>query len=499
MKRWAFLMLAVAGTAQTPGTPRRFELEVPGFSGQALAGDIIELPVARLNQLIIRVLEPLASRVSYSKIHPRLNFQSASVISQIRVSPQGKTVVMDLRMRPDVTLNDGANTVEITVVDENGRRYYRSWILRLREQARNEWFAYEFTRAPDALGGVPPDVDIEQPAGPVVVAPGAKARVRIRGRAAAQSALRFVTVGGAPVPFGEGATQVEFDREVAVGTGVGEVSVEVADLSGARTKVTIPVLSGQTPRTLPPTSDRLAVVIGLSRHKHGDSLSCAPGPHSAEAAWIASTLKSTGGFREDQVELLQDEAATLARIRNAIRNFAGRARPDDTVLVYFGGCGMHDSLNPERTYLAAYDSQPGFADTAVEIGELERMLNEFVRAKLMLVFDVSGSTRTGDSGHGANLIGMRLLQLASAARGRNVLVLPPMAALEETARGRPASFGASLAEALAGKADENRDNIITTAELTRYIAAKLRHETGGQQITLQRSHGERALIAMQTP
>lgn len=103
------------------------------------------------------------------------------MISQIRASPRGKTVVMDLRMRPDVTLNDGANTVEITVVDENGRRYSRSWILRLREQARNAWFAYECTRAPDALGGVPPDVDIEQPAGPVVMAPGAKARVRIRG------------------------------------------------------------------------------------------------------------------------------------------------------------------------------------------------------------------------------------------------------------------------------------------------------------------------------
>lgn len=132
------LALAVLGGAfQAP--PARFALEIPGYPEQTFQGEIIELPAAQLDQVVIHILEPLASRVSYSRIFPRVNLQAAAVISQVRSPVRGKSVVLNLRMRPDITFGPGVNTLEITAMDMNGRRYYRNWIIRLGDGACNEW------------------------------------------------------------------------------------------------------------------------------------------------------------------------------------------------------------------------------------------------------------------------------------------------------------------------------------------------------------------------
>lgn len=485
----------LGGAVQVP--PQRFELEIPGFPDQTFRGEIIELPADSLDQVVIHILEPLASRVSYARIFPRVNLQGAAVISQVRSSARGKSVVLNLRMRPDITLGPGVNALEITVFDQNGRRYYRNWILRLREEARNEWFTYEFARG--AGEGAPPDVVIEEPAGPLPFSPSGAVKARVRGVVTGRNPLRHLLVDGAAVPLPEKADRAEFDTEVRPDKGQRTVVVEAADVAGHRTRVAIPVGVPEKEAVAPAaTADRMGIVIGVSRYQHGSSLLCAPGAQAGQASRISEMLKKAGGFAPERILVLKDDQATLQQLRNALRNAAAAAKPDDLLLIYFGGCGMQDPFQPERFYLAAYDTQPNaLADTALELSELEQLLNERVRSSnVLLAFEVSASPLFQDLLGGANLIAMRLLQLASPDAGRSVLICPPAAAPDQQ-EAAASQFTEALQEALNGKADVNNDRLITTTELVRYVTRHSARTASAGRPVLGRSAAPAVVVSKQ--
>ncbi|MGC8883281.1 MAG: caspase family protein [Bryobacteraceae bacterium] len=488
------LLLAAGGLLQGP--PDRFELEIPAFPDQSFRGSVIELPVESLDQIVIHVLEPLASRVSYAKIFPRLNLQSAAVITQVRSSARGKSVVLNLQMRPDIRLEPGLNALEITVIDVNGRRYYRNWILRLKEEARNEWFAYELTQGPEE--GPPPEVVIEQPAGPLPAPTGTVASVRIRGKALARRPLRHLLVGGRAVSFPDQSATAAFEAEVLVERGQRNVLVEAADVGGNRTRVSIPVSGAGDAPAPTPTADRMAILIGVSRYQHRSSLLCAPGAQGAQAESIASALKTGGGFAANRVLVLKDDQATLAGLRNALRNAAAEARPDDLLLVYFGGCGMQDPIRQERFYLAAFDTQPNaMEDTALELGELEKLLDEQIRSRnVLLAFEVSASPLLQDNLDGANLLGTKLLRLASQQKGRSVLVAPPAAGPQLDPAAASSRFAEAVKEALEGMADVDHDRFITTRELVRYVSHRVRGAPGGSAILAQEAENPAVVVAL---
>lgn len=482
---FAIAGMILAGGAQTSAPPR-FALEIPGLEEAAALGDVIELPVARLDSLTIHILEPLASKVSYARIFPRLNSQGASVISQFRTSVRGKSVVLNLNMRDDITLEPGVNTLEILVQDANGRRYYRNWILRLREQARNDWFAYEFTRGKGPGGSVPPEIEIVEPTGPV-----RGDRVHVRGSVTAQNALAFLSVGGQPAPVQNSSTSAEFNVTLRLEAGQRNVVVEAADIAGSKTKVVIPVANSDAVRFASSTGDRMAILIGLSRFLHAGSLPCTPGAQAAEVSSLAEVLKSAAKLKPDRLAVLTDESATLARIRNVIRNFGSQARPDDLVFLYYGGCGIQDETNPDRYSLAAYDTQGNLPETALDTAELEQVLNDYVPSRnVVLVFDVAGSHRALGGGRGTNLIAGRLLRLSSAERGRTVLVSPPPIAADSKPGAGENFFVKALAGALSGKADYDSDSLVTTTELANYLATQVRTDSGGTRLVMTRKSGE---------
>lgn len=487
----AFFMIA---SGMQESRPARFELEIPSLPGHVFRGDIIELPKESVNPVLIHILDPLASRVSYAKIFPRVNFESAAVISQVRTSSRGKTVVLNLLMRPDIGLRPGANSLEITVFDSNGRRYYRNWILRLKEEARNEWFTYEITRGSEE--GSPPEIEIDEPVGPLP----ASGIQRIRGRVSASTPLRQLMVGGRMVTFPDQEAKADFDLPLQLGRGQRSIVIEAADSAGHQTRVTIPVSGAAEVLTPTHTADRVAVLIGISRYRQGDALACASGAQGAQAEAVASTLRNTGGFSDERVFLLKDSEATLERIRNLIQNAAAIAKPDDLLLIYFGGCGLQDPLQQDRFYLAAYDTQPNIlAQTALDLRDLERMLEERVRSKnTLLVFDASASPLFQSDLEGANLVGMSLLTLASKSRGRAVLVAPPAKRSPQLSNTASGQFAEAVKEALAGMADVDGDRLITTRELARYVTQRLRRSQEGNSDVLRKAEEAAVVVALQT-
>jgi uncharacterized caspase-like protein len=87
--------------------------------------------------------------------------------------------------------------------------------------------------------------------------------------------------------------------------------------------------------------ERFAVVVGINDYQRlGKLKTCV-----ADAKALASVLERQAGFGGDQgrVMVLTDRSAKLADVRNAIIRYTSKdnIRPDDTVLVYFSGHGIH--------------------------------------------------------------------------------------------------------------------------------------------------------------
>ncbi len=157
-----------------------------------------------------------------------------------------------------------------------------------------------------------------------------------------------------------------------------------------------------------------------------------------------------------------------------------------------------DRTDPNRYYLAAYDTQGGLPETALEATELEQLLNDYVPSrKVVLAFDVAGSHRVLGEGIGMNLIAARLLRLASAERGRTVLVSPPPIAADFASGARENFFVKALAGALSGKADYNSDSLVTTTELANYLSTQVRHDSGGTRLVMTRKSGEHPMFLLQ--
>jgi len=479
------LIMGLVGWGQTMPTPppRFFEFQIPEFGDRVFDSDVIELPVENLSRIVIHLLNPMAESVPYSKIFTKLNGIAAATICQNRSTSRGKAIHMDLKMRPHLRLQPGANTIEVIARNDRGRLYYKNYILRTREHSRNEWFAYDVSASSNDEMASPPDVLLAEPEFPLVFQPGEKPRrIRIKGRIGGVHPVARLSINSSAWPFPPGRAEVEFEQEITVSSKDQQIAVEAWDQKGNRTRVTVPVMVTSSGAPLKFSGDRYAVVIGVSRY------GARPGgppdlpAASADAQTVAEMLTSKAGFAAQHVLVLRDDRAGCAQIRNAFRNFVAKAKPDDLLFVYLAGHGLHDPGSPDKIYLAAYDTQiRQLSETALSFSEVEQLLGDNVRSRnVVLVFDVGRPVGSEWAFAGGNLVNAYLLQLFSQEKGRAVLVSGGVNEISRE-RGSQGVFARWMVEALEGKADWNHDRVVTVAEMFRYVAEKVRVETNGTQ------------------
>jgi hypothetical protein len=489
MRRTFSLLMVLGGSlAFCQGPPKYFELEIPDFQNKIFDSDVIEIPIRNPGRIVIHLLAPMADSVSYGKIFPKLNGEAASVISQYRSTSRGKAIWMDLTMRPDIKLVPGTNTIEVTAINQRGRRYYKNWTLRTREQSRNEYFGYDFAMAPDDAAQAPPDVLITEPDVPVVLERAdSSRRVRVRGVVNSVYPLAGVTIKGQPWAGAADSDKVAFTQDIVVTGKEQQFVIEAADRKGNRTRVTVPVMRPAGRSTAKFSGERYALVVGISRYQAAKG---GPPPlysAAADAEGFAAMLTSRAGFRADHVLVLKDEKAGVAQIRNAFRNFAAEAKPDDLLVVYFAGYGLHDPASPDRIYLASYETQMGqIPESSIEMSELDMLIGTNVRSRnSVLLFDVGRDPGSDWRVAGNNLVNSYLLRLSSKEQGRAVLV---SAGVNETSHERQnggrseGMFTSWMVDALEGKADWNRDGLVTVGEMFRFVTDQVRQETGGAQV-----------------
>src|SRR5438128_1592551 len=95
---------------------------------------------------------------------------------------------------------------------------------------------------------------------------------------------------------------------------------------------------------MPTFNDAHALIIGIAKYQRLNRL-----PEVKDAQDIRDLLvdPAQGGYAAGNVELLTDERATQAAMRQAFVHLAQRTKRDSTAFIYFSGHGGHVESGPQ--------------------------------------------------------------------------------------------------------------------------------------------------------
>lgn len=482
-------VLAVVLRAGVEAQPRRFGLRFPEEGAGAFEGNQIALTRESVEELVIDILNPTAEEIKRDRIYPWINGEAASTAAELRRTRRGLAVVLDLDLKPHLQLKPGRNTVEIVAENHRGRRFYENWIVKLRERSHSEWFTYEFDTGRREEIPAFPEVEVLLPLVPPLLPPGAEhLSVAVEARVVAYHPLASLRIDGVAAPGEDGKLETTVERRVSLPRSQRSLDIEAADERGNKTRVRIPIAAAGEEPAPRLSGRRYLLSIGISEHA-ADPENLPPLPGAADEAKALAGLMVERGFAAANATLvLRDRQATVARVRSALRDFTSLPGPEDLLVIYFAGYGLHGlGSEADRTFLAGADTRlEQLRATGLGLKEILRILDDSVRVrtrKVFLIFDLSNAPRSPDTLAGTNLVRAHLLNLFSVEKGRTVLVSAEVG--QETPGRRDGGalgvFASALMDGLAGAADWNRDRVLTVTELFHHVTAKVSADSGGAQ------------------
>lgn len=189
------------------------------------------------------------------------------------------------------------------------------------------------------------------------------------------------------------------------------------------------------------------VACGISDYPGTDSDLPNPANDARSVAWLFQKNK------EGNVagELLINSNATTQNIISAMRRVFSKARPDDTVLFFFSGHGS-------RGTFVAYDGK-------IPYGTLSQILASSAARNKMIIADACYAGKFREQGGAADL--------ARVAQNGSVMLFLSSRGNEESIDSpdlKNGLFTAYLMRALRGRADRNRNRVITARELFEYVS-----------------------------
>lgn len=496
---FVLLLLNPLTPTRSEGPPVVFELELPDFQLPASPEKEFTIPSANVSQVFVHIRKPVADLIDYDAITTSVNGQATATVSEVVSGVRGKTVKINLGLRPGYEFVNGRNTVEILAKNRRGRTYYASFVIKTRTENWNPDFSYHVEPAPGATNQVPPQIVLLEPGRPVEFSPQLKSiNVRINGIATADHGITRVSVDGQDVQLKpESATRqltrlsnsgrsVGFETIITVTANMSRIVVEAEDKLGSRTQVWIPVVPTKAGVVNQPRV-KYALIIGISRYLNNSrgvrNLDYADA--DARALYDFLQQRTAGSFERENMLLLSNEDATLFRIRNALTSFVARASEDDLLLIFFAGHGDADPKAQQNLYLIVHDTNiEAMPQTALAMPELRRYVDQNVRSKrLILLLDAchsAGLSTEGTRDLGNNLTTRYLQDLLYQGFGRAIITSSDVneKSREDSKWGNGHGvFTYYLLEGLRGNADINEDHYITVGELFRYVRDKVHDDT----------------------
>jgi tetratricopeptide (TPR) repeat protein/uncharacterized caspase-like protein len=238
--------------------------------------------------------------------------------------------------------------------------------------------------------------------------------------------------------------------------------------------------SAQSPRTW-------AVVIGISQYQKlpgGQQLQFAEN----DARSFSNSLATAGGVDLRNIWMLVGPAATQTAVRTALGSWlAKQCSEQDIVYIYFSGHGL---VEPEfgESYWLAYDSDPqNIYATGISVDDLKHALSSRIKARrVFIIQDPIRRDFFDPSGQGpaqATAFTRAFSDLAQARPGVLVTIAsgPGEFSREGHRWGDAGVFTRFLVDGLSGRADKNKDGVITDEELFDYLAERVPQDTSDKQ------------------
>jgi uncharacterized caspase-like protein len=258
----------------------------------------------------------------------------------------------------------------------------------------------------------------------------------------------------------------------------------------------------------PPLSlrdDARAVVIGINTYQDTRIRNLNFARADAEAVHAVLTNPEWGRFKPEHVTLLVDDAASQVGIKVAIETqLANRARPDDTVFVYYAGHGapVSDLRGNEDGYSDKYlvpaDARAdALRSTGISMDEINRWFGWIRARQVVFFFDSCYSGGAGGRSFEVPGLSTRAATLVSdeyprewGEEGRYIITAcgAGQVSIEDDDL-KQGIFTHYLLEGLQGKADADGDGLVTLDELFRYVSREVKQAAtlrGGAMSPMQK-------------
>ena len=242
------------------------------------------------------------------------------------------------------------------------------------------------------------------------------------------------------------------------------------------------------PVSVPLRMQGWALVVGISTYEHADGSDLTTLAYADDDANDFATALKNMGWSDSHIKLLINDQASEQNVRVALESWLTKARPSDLVILFWSGHGFPSPADPEKTYLACYDTDISVPATGYRMDKVRRALDE-IGAKNVVIL--------ADTCHAGKLI-------TRGGKSKGLSIVPSIERMhreQQTPKGwiwmlgadsdrkaiehsswRNGAFTHCLLKGLAGAADgfdsiDAKDDIITMRELRAYISATMPEET----------------------
>jgi len=319
-----------------------------------------------------------------------------------------------------------------------------------------------------------------------------KVEILVNGRLLPPDQDRGIVMADAPP-----VRRREFDQSVALEMGRNTITIRAIDTGGRVSEKTLAVQRNERRRNI------WAAVVGIDAYRLVPQLKYAV--RDAQAVYQLLTVDNQ--VPAENVTLLLDEQATLTNLRSLLgTRIKQNAGKDDMVIIYFAGHGAteRDLTSPDgdglEKYILPYDANPkDLYASALPMREISHILNRIRSERLVFIADAcysgaSGGRTISIEGFRANLSDAFLNRIAGG-KGRVIMTASgPNEVSAEDDRLQHGVFTYYLMQGLQGRADYDRDGLITVDEAYRYVSDAVPKATAQEQHPVKTGSVEGQLV-----
>lgn len=291
--------------------------------------------------------------------------------------------------------------------------------------------------------------------------------------------------------------RIEFNEKIVLTNGENTLLVKATDSEGFTYEKEVVISYTETRKNI------WAVIIGINDYQNVRHLKYATKDAKAFYNYLVKTIR----IPEENVSLLLNSQANLYKIRSVLGTHLKRnAGKDDMVMIFFAGHGATeiDSMSPDgdglEKYILPYDADlNNLYASALPMAEISKIFNRIYSERLIFIADAcysgaSGGRTIGIDGKRAN-ISDAFIDRISSGKGR--VIISASGANEISAEYDELKHGVFtyyMLEALNGKADLDKDGIITVDEVYNYVSINVPLATGQSQHPVKKGSVEGQLI-----